>query len=301
MSSWRPPRAMNRIEQLVEKVPHARTVVHGETTLSEVAHFLVPKPVVSGISEGTIVELVAGPFKGEKAVVKRIDTGKEEITVELYESVLPIPITVRGDNVRVVDKGDGQVTILFRPGQDYTFKSLPVNLSKPRLCTQRVRHGDTMAEVVEVLVAGGKATAGPPIGPALGPLGINVKAVVDEINKKTGTFNGMQVPVKIEVDDKKNFTVTVGIPPTTALIKKEANIEKGSAEPSTIVVGNLPLEAAVSIARMKQDDMLSYDLKTAVKEVVGTCVSMGVTVDGKKPKEVIAAINAGDYDKVLAV
>jgi large subunit ribosomal protein L11 len=158
-----------------------------------------------------------------------------------------------------------------------------------------------MAEVVEVLVAGGKASAGPPIGPALGPLGINVKAVVDEINKKTGTFNGMQVPVKIEVDDKKNFTVTVGIPPTTALIKKEANIEKGSAEPSTIVVGNLSLEAAVSIARMKQNDMLSYDLKTAVKEVVGTCVSMGVTVDGKKPKEVIAAINAGDYDKVLAV
>jgi large subunit ribosomal protein L11 len=158
-----------------------------------------------------------------------------------------------------------------------------------------------MAEVVEVLVAGGKATAGPPIGPALGPLGINVKAVVDEINKKTGSFNGMQVPVKIEVDDKKNFIVTVGIPPTTALIKKEANIEKGSAEPSTIVVGNLPLEAAVSIARMKKDDMLSYDLKTAVKEVVGTCVSMGVTVDGKKPKEVIADINAGVYDKVLAV
>jgi transcriptional antiterminator NusG len=81
-------------------------VVRGETTFAEVAHFLVPKPVVSGISEGTIVELIAGPFKGEKAVVKRIDAGKEEITVELYESVLPIPITVRGDNVRVVDRGD---------------------------------------------------------------------------------------------------------------------------------------------------------------------------------------------------
>jgi transcriptional antiterminator NusG len=100
------PEALNRIEQLVEKVPHARAVVHGETSLSEVGHFLTPKPVVSGISEGTIVELIAGPFKGEKAVVKRIDTGKEEITVELYESVLPIPITVRGDNVRVVDKGE---------------------------------------------------------------------------------------------------------------------------------------------------------------------------------------------------
>lgn len=157
-----------------------------------------------------------------------------------------------------------------------------------------------MTEKVEVLVPGGKATAGPPIGPALGPLGINVKAVVDEINKKTASFNGMQVPVTIEVDEKKNFTVAIGIPPTTALIKKEAHIEKGSPEPNAKVVGNLPLEAAVSIARMKQNDMLSYDLKSAVKEVVGTCVSMGVTVDGKKPKEVLAGIDAGAYDKVLA-
>lgn len=156
-----------------------------------------------------------------------------------------------------------------------------------------------MAEVVEVLVPGGKATAGPPLGPALGPLGINVKAVVDEINKKTDSFNGMQVPVRVEVDDKKNFTVTVGIPPTTALIKKEAGIEKGSAEPNTKVVGNLPLEAAVRIARMKLDDMLSNDLRHAVKEVIGTCVSIGVNVDGKRPKEVLSAIDAGQYDSVL--
>jgi large subunit ribosomal protein L11 len=157
-----------------------------------------------------------------------------------------------------------------------------------------------MAEVVEVLVSGGKATAGPPLGPALGPLGINVKAVVDEINKKTGTFNGMQVPVRVEVDDKKQFTVTVGVPPTTALIKKEANIEKGSKEPNAIVAGNLPFEAAVRIAKMKLDGMLSYELKTAVKEVVGTCRSMGVTVDGRKPSEVIAEINEGKFDSALA-
>ena len=157
-----------------------------------------------------------------------------------------------------------------------------------------------MAEVVEVLVPGGKATAGPPIGPALGPLGINVKAVVDEINKQTQTFNGMQVPVRIEVDEKKNFTVTVGIPPTTALIKKEVNIEKGSPEPNMQIVGDLPMEAAVRIARMKQNDMLSYDLKGAVKEVIGTCVSMGVNIDGKRPKEVFAAVDAGEYDKLLA-
>ncbi|MCK9579799.1 MAG: transcription elongation factor Spt5 [Methanoregula sp.] len=98
------PEKMNRIEQLVEMIAHARVVVKGETSLAEVGHFLIPKPVVAGIEEGTIVELIAGPFKGEKAVVKRVDSAKEEITVELYESVVPIPITVRGDNVRVVEK-----------------------------------------------------------------------------------------------------------------------------------------------------------------------------------------------------
>ena len=98
------PDPIARIEQLREMVPNARTVVKGETSFHEVEHFLEPKPVVSGIDEGTIVELIAGPFKGEKAIVKRVDTSKEEITVELYESMVPIPITVRGDNVRVIDK-----------------------------------------------------------------------------------------------------------------------------------------------------------------------------------------------------
>ena len=98
------PEQRNRIEQLVEIVAHARAIAKGQTSLAEVGHFLIPKPVVAGIEEGTIVELIAGPFKGEKAIVKRVDSGKEEITVELYESVVPIPITVRGDNVRVVEK-----------------------------------------------------------------------------------------------------------------------------------------------------------------------------------------------------
>ena len=98
------PEQRNRIEQLVELIAHARVVTKGETSLAEVGHFLIPKPVVAGIDEGTIVELIAGPFKGEKAVVKRVDSAKEEITVELYESIVPIPITVRGDNVRVVEK-----------------------------------------------------------------------------------------------------------------------------------------------------------------------------------------------------
>ncbi|MBT8508190.1 transcription elongation factor Spt5 [Methanomicrobiaceae archaeon CYW5] len=93
-----------RMEQIVRLIPNARAVVKGETSFEEVEHFLEPKAAVAGIDEGTIVELIAGPFKGEKAVVKRVDAGKEEITVELYESMVPIPITVRGDNVRVIEK-----------------------------------------------------------------------------------------------------------------------------------------------------------------------------------------------------
>lgn len=157
-----------------------------------------------------------------------------------------------------------------------------------------------MAETVEVLVPGGRATAGPPLGPALGPLGINVKAVVDDINKKTAEFNGMTVPVTVSVDDKKNVTLTIGIPPTTALIIKEAGVEKGSGNPKTEKVGNLSLDAVIRIAKMKMENMLSYNLKEAVKEVMGTAVSVGVTIEGKTPKEAIATVNAGEWDKQLA-
>ncbi|HID26887.1 MAG TPA: 50S ribosomal protein L11 [Methanosarcinales archaeon] len=142
-----------------------------------------------------------------------------------------------------------------------------------------------MANVVEVLVPGGKVTPGPPLGPALGPLGINVKKVVDDINEATKDFNGMQVPVKIIVDENKNVTIEVGTPPTSALILKEIGIEKGAKETGTEVVGNLTIDQVVSIARMKKDDTLSYSLKNVAKEIIGTCVSMGITVEGMNPKD----------------
>jgi large subunit ribosomal protein L11 len=153
--------------------------------------------------------------------------------------------------------------------------------------------------VVEVLVSGGKATPGPPLGPALGPLGINVKEVVDKINELTADYDGMEVPVKIVVDEEKNFTITVGTPPTTALLKKEAGIEKGSGDAGASKIADLKFEQILKVARMKRTDMLSYDIKGAVKEVLGTCLSMGITVDGKSPKEVQKAIDAGEYDDVL--
>ncbi len=94
----------DRLDEVVRGIRRARGVAKGETSLAEIEHFLTPKPIVSGMMEGDIVELVAGPFKGEKARVHRIDEAKEEITVELFEAMVPIPITVRGDHVRVIEK-----------------------------------------------------------------------------------------------------------------------------------------------------------------------------------------------------
>jgi large subunit ribosomal protein L11 len=150
-----------------------------------------------------------------------------------------------------------------------------------------------MVDVIEILVPGGKASPGPPIGPALGPLGINIKSVVDDINEKTASYNGMQVPVKVTVDDKKNVMLEIGVPPASALILIEAGIERGSSGEE--IVGNISVAQAIKIAKLKRSNSLSYELKNTVKEILGTCVSVGVTVDEKSAKEVQHAIDAGEY------
>jgi transcriptional antiterminator NusG len=94
------------IEMAIQVIPHARALVKGSSNIAEIEHFLKPKPIVTGIKEGAIIEITSGPFKGEKARVKRVDEGHEEITVELFDAVVPIPITIRGDTVRVLKKED---------------------------------------------------------------------------------------------------------------------------------------------------------------------------------------------------
>jgi len=100
-----------RVEKGVRGVSYARALIKGpdgqakDTPFSEIAHFLTPVSAVAKIAEGDIVELVSGPFRGEKAKVTRVDDTKEEITVELIESMVPIPITVKGEHVRVLEKG----------------------------------------------------------------------------------------------------------------------------------------------------------------------------------------------------
>ena len=155
-------------------------------------------------------------------------------------------------------------------------------------------------KIVEALVNGGQATAGPPLGPALGPLGVNVLAIVNKINEITQDYSGMKVPVKISVDtDNKEFEVTVGTPTTSALLVSELGVTKGSGTPNTEKIGDISLTAVVRIAKVKAEDVLGNDLKAAVKEVLGTGVSMGVTVDGKDPREVQQEIDEGKHDALL--
>jgi transcription termination/antitermination protein NusG len=93
-----------KLKELIKPIGYARSLLPGDVPFDEVEHFLTPVSAVAKIQEGDIVELVAGPFRGEKAKVTRIDDAKEEITVELFEALVPIPITVRGENVRVLQR-----------------------------------------------------------------------------------------------------------------------------------------------------------------------------------------------------
>ncbi|QQG39706.1 MAG: 50S ribosomal protein L11 [Candidatus Aenigmatarchaeota archaeon] len=154
--------------------------------------------------------------------------------------------------------------------------------------------------VIEALVEGGKASAAPPLGPALGPAGVPIPKVIAAINEKTKDFVGMQVPVKIIVRDDKSFEITVGTPPVSAMIKKEAKLEKLSGKPKTERLADLAIEQVIKIAKNKLDGLNTRQARAAVKQVVGTCVSSGILVEGKDPKIVQKEIDAGAYDdKIL--
>lgn len=153
---------------------------------------------------------------------------------------------------------------------------------------------------VEALLSGGEATAGPPLGPALGPLGVNVLQIVNRINELTKGYAGMKVPVKVIVDiDTKAFEVEIGTPTTSALIVKELGIEKGSGNPKTEKAGNLTVEQVVKIAKMKLPGSYALSENSAAKEVLGSCISMGITVDGRDPREIQKEISEGKWDKLF--
>ena len=154
---------------------------------------------------------------------------------------------------------------------------------------------------VNALVVGGEANAGPPLGPALGPFGMNVMMIVKDINEKTKDYLGMRVPVKITVDTgTKEFDVEVGVPTTSALIVKETGVEKGSGEPKTKLVGNLGFQQLLKIANSKMDQSYGKTLKAVVREIVGSCISMGIKIEEKDPREFQKELGEGKFDAKIS-
>jgi large subunit ribosomal protein L11 len=148
--------------------------------------------------------------------------------------------------------------------------------------------------VISSLVEGGKASAGPPLGPALGPLGVNINGIIATINEKTKAFEGIKVPVKVIVNPTtKEFTIEVGSPTTSALILKELGIQSG-AKVKEETVGNLTIDQVKKIATAKESSMYGNTMADRVKQVLGTCKSMGVTCDAQPPMAVIKKINSGE-------
>ena len=151
-----------------------------------------------------------------------------------------------------------------------------------------------------MLVPGGEADPGPPLGPELGPTPVDVQAVVGEINDQTAAFDGTEVPVTVSYDDDGSFDIDVGVPPTAALVKDELGFETGSGKPNEEFVEDMSLDQLKTVAEQKLPDLLAYDTKSAAKEVAGTCVSLGVTIEGQDAREFKERIDEGEYDDVFA-
>ena len=155
---------------------------------------------------------------------------------------------------------------------------------------------------VKLLVEAGNVSASQ-MGPSLGPTGVNIGQVVKEVDSMTKEFKGMKVPVVLHINKAARpatFTVEIGTPPTSAMIKKAAGCEKGAHQPNIEKVGDLTIQQVLEIVEKKKENMLAKDVKSAAKEVLGTMNSMGVYCEGEKAVYIIQQINEGKFDKELS-
>ncbi|MEE9511940.1 MAG: 50S ribosomal protein L11 [Nitrosopumilaceae archaeon] len=156
------------------------------------------------------------------------------------------------------------------------------------------------AQKISSLVTGGSASAGPPLGPALGPMGVNIMEVIKAINEKTKDFEGMKVPVTVSVfPDTKKWEIEIGIPSAAALVLKEAGLQKGSGTSGTDWVGDIGMDTVVKVAKTKLEKSYASSIKSVSKEIIGTCLCLGIKIEGKSPKEITAEINDGKWDEKL--
>ncbi|MGC9309147.1 MAG: 50S ribosomal protein L11 [Candidatus Nanoarchaeia archaeon] len=153
---------------------------------------------------------------------------------------------------------------------------------------------------IKLLVEGGNMKPGPAVAQQLGPMGINMGKVISEVNESTKDFKGMNVPVNLDVDPKtKEFSIKVLSPPTSELLKKELGIEKASGERFKTKVGNLAIEQVISVSKTKHQNMLARDFISALKSVIGTCISMGILIESKDPKDFLEEIKQGAYKEEI--
>lgn len=154
--------------------------------------------------------------------------------------------------------------------------------------------------IIKLLIEGGDMKPGPAVAQQLGPIGVNMGKVISDVNQATSEFKGMKVPVILDIDEKtKDFTVTTSSPPTSELLKKELNLEKGSDKHAEIKMGNASIEDIIKIAKIKHPNMLEKDLRAAVKSILGTSSSIGILVENENPNDLISAVNEGKFDQAI--
>ena len=133
---------------------------------------------------------------------------------------------------------------------------------------------------IKLHIPAGKATPAPPVGPALGQHGVNIMDFCKNFNAKTAKDDGLIIPVLVTVYADRSYTFILKTPPASVLLKKVANLAKGSAEPNKNKVGTVTVKQVEDIAKQKMPDLNCTDLAAAVKTVRGTARSMGIDVIG---------------------
>jgi large subunit ribosomal protein L11 len=134
--------------------------------------------------------------------------------------------------------------------------------------------------VVKLQIPAGKATPAPPVGPALGPHGINIMAFCKEYNARTSGQAGSIIPVELTIFADGTFSFITKTPPVADLLRKAAGVEKGSAEPNRVKVGQITKQQLREIAEIKMKDLNAIDIEGAERQIIGTARSMGITVEG---------------------